>query len=97
MPFIAALLGAVGPFLVSWAGDLLIAFGVSFVTYKGVTAGLDSLKASVLASTQGLPADTINLIAYLWLDKALTLIMSAMAASIAFRLSTGAFKKVALK
>ena len=97
MPFIVSLIGAIGGMIVTWGTEMLVALGVSFVTYKGVGAGLDALKANVIGGTSGMSADMLNLVGYLWLDKALTMVMSAMTFAISFRLSVGSWKSVKLK
>lgn len=95
--FISALVGALASAMGSLAGRALIALGFGFVTYKGIDVGIASLKQGVITQVQGLPADAVGLIGYLWLDKGLTMVFSAVATAITMRTLGGSMKKLVAK
>ena len=95
--FLPALIGAFAAAMGSLAGRVLIALGIGFVTYKGVGAGVDVLKARVISSVQGMPADIVGLVGFLGIDQAITIIFSAVAAALSLRLVGGSLKKMVNK
>lgn len=62
----------------SMAMQVLIALGVSVVTYQGIDTSITWLKAQALSSINGLPADMVSLIAYLGVGQCINIIFSAM-------------------
>ena len=95
--FIAALWGALATAMGSLIGRALIALGIGFVTYKGIDLGIASLKTQVVNGVNSLPADALNLVGYLWLDKALTVIFSGVVTSLSMRAVGGSVKKMVFK
>jgi hypothetical protein len=95
--FIAALIGALATAMGSLAGRVLIALGFGFITYKGIDVGMASLKALVMAQVQGLPSEALGLVGFLWLDKALTMVFSAVTTSLAMRTVGGSVKRMVAK
>lgn len=91
------LVGALAIAMGTFVGRAVLALGVGFVTYTGITVAVDSMQSSVISSVSGMPADMVNLVAYLWLDKGMTIIFSAVAASFAMRAIGGTVKKMVLK
>lgn len=95
--FIPALVGALAGAMGSFIGRALIALGIGFVTYKGIDVGIDFLKQAVMEGVRGMPADAVQLVGYLWIDKALTLIFSAVVTALSMRAIGGSIKKAVLK
>lgn len=95
--FIPALLGALAAAMGSFVGRAIIALGVGAVTYTGITVAISSIKTNVIASVNGLPADALGLIGYLWVDKMLTIVFSAVAAAMAMNAIGGSIKKLVMK
>lgn len=95
--FLAALIGALATALGSLAGRVLIALGIGFVTYKGVDVAITTVKNNVISSVNGLPAQALNLFGYLWFDKALTIIFSAVVVALSMRLLGGSVKRMVAK
>lgn len=95
--FIPALIGGFSAAMGTLAGRALVALGFGFVTYQGIDLGIGVLKQNVITSVQGLPADAMGLIGYLWLDKAITVVFSAIAAAMAMKLANGQMKKLVAK
>ncbi|GLR12897.1 hypothetical protein GCM10007907_16870 [Chitinimonas prasina] len=64
-------------------GRILIALGVSFVTYTGVSIAFDSAKSYVYQQLSGLPAEMLALAGLAGLGKAIGIIFAAFAARLA--------------
>ncbi|MQQ99256.1 DUF2523 domain-containing protein [Glaciimonas soli] len=86
---IPAIWGALAPVLGSLVGRVLLALGISFVTYQGLSVGTDALYASVQSSFNGLPSSIMSLMAYLWVDKAISTVFSAFTAALTIKLASG--------
>jgi Protein of unknown function (DUF2523) len=95
--FVPALMGALAGAMASLAGRALLALGVGFVTYKGIDLAIGAIKTSVMAGVNSLPADALGLVGFLWIDKGLTVIFSAVAASLALKGINGSIKKMNFK
>lgn len=98
MQLIYMFMGVLAQILPSLIGRVLLALGISFVTYTGMSVAIDGLYASAQSSFSGLPAETLNLLAYLWVDKALSVVFSAFTAALAIKtLKTGSITKMVTK
>lgn len=98
MPLIYMFMGVLAQVLPSLIGRVLLALGISFVTYTGMSVAIDGLYASAKSSFSGLPVETLNLLAYLWVDKALSVVFSAFTAALAIKtLQTGSITKMVTK
>ena len=95
--FIPALVGALAAAMASFVGRAILALGVGVVTYSGLSVAIGVVRDNVISSANALPTQAFNLLGYLWFDKALTLIFSAVAASLAMRLIGGSIKKMVIK
>jgi hypothetical protein len=78
--FLAALLGGLVQAASSIAGRVLIALGVGYVSYTGITALLDWIKAQVVSHLVGAPATIVAIMGLLKIDVAVSIIFSALAA-----------------
>lgn len=97
MPFITALFAGLVSLLPQLVWKVLGAVGIGLVTYQGAKAALDVLKASVVSQIGGMSADVLNLIALLQVDKAITVLFSAIVVRWTFagmKAATGAITKV---
>lgn len=94
---IQSLAGVLALSMSALVGRALIALGIGFVTYKGIGAGIDALRAQVVTGLQGMPADMVGLLGYLWIDKALSVIMSATAVALSIKLIQGSLKRMVVK
>lgn len=94
---VPSLIGALAAGMATFAGRALLALGVGFVTYKGINLSIASLQSMAMSGVRGLPADALGLLSYLWLDKALSVIFSAVVTSLAMKAAGGAVKKMVLK
>ena len=61
----------------SLAGRVLLALGMSFVTYQGMSVGIDWLLVQIKNDINSMPVDIVNFLAWLWLDKAISVVFSA--------------------
>jgi hypothetical protein len=79
MPIFLAALGGV---LINIAGSfvlrMLVALGVSLVTYTGVNASLDWLKSQAVSSLQGVGAEVLSLVGLLQVGTCISIVTSAM-------------------
>jgi len=93
----SALMGALASSMGSLVGRAIIALGIGTITYTGVSVGIDSMRSKIVSSVQGLPADALGLVGYLWMDKMLTIVFSAVVISLSMRLIGGSVKKMVMK
>jgi hypothetical protein len=91
--FLAALGGVLINVAGSIAGQVLIALGISVITYSGVDLLLDRLKADTLSAFSGLPADLVGLLAYMKVGVAMNIIMSAVAVRMTLSGLSGVVKR----
>lgn len=85
--FLAALGGVLLNIAGSVVGRVLLGLGIGFVTYSGLGASIDWLKTSIQNSFAGMPADTLSFLAWLWVDKAISLLFSAYTVAMTFKLA----------
>lgn len=95
--FMPALMGGLATITASIVGRVVLALGIGFVTYTGISAGIDAIQAQVISSVSGLTGDSLALVGYLWIDKAISVIFSAVSVSIAMRGIGGSVKKMVFK
>lgn len=76
--FLAALGGVLLNITGSLVGRILLALGISVVTYTGVDASLTWLKDQAIASTATLPAELLGLMAFLKIGECISIIASAV-------------------
>jgi hypothetical protein len=78
--FLAALLGGLVQAASSIAGRVLIALGIGYVSYTGISALLDWIKAQVVSYLVGAPATMVAIMGLLKIDVAVSIVFSALAA-----------------
>lgn len=95
---VPALLGGLATVMGSLVGRVLIALSIGFVTFSGVSILIDNIKTGIIVNMQSMGADTVQLLGYLWVDKALTMIFSAWVAALALKMAGGtSIKKMMVK
>lgn len=72
------------------AGRVLLSLGIGFATYKGVDVALGLLMTQVKTAFGGVPTEVAQFLAFMWVDKALTIMFSAFVASLALKTAAGA-------
>ncbi len=77
---------------------ILLALGLSFVTYTGITLSLNSLKNYVATSINNIPADVFSLLMMAGFGQAVGIIFGAFAFKVAMesatKLTAGIMKKI---
>lgn len=87
MPIILAILGGLLTICNSVVGRVLIALGLSYVTYTGFDTGITWILNAIKANVGAMPTDIINFLAYMWVDKAIGLLFSAYTATMALKVA----------
>lgn len=95
--FVAQLLGGLAAAMGTLAGRALLALGIGFVSYQGIDLGVQSLAQNVISSFQGLPAQLVRFLAFMWIDKAITVLISAVTVALSFKVMGGTIKKMVFK
>lgn len=96
--FIAALGGMLINLVGTLVGRVLVALGISVVTYTGLAFTLDALKASAIAAFVGLPPGEFSMLGVLKVGQSISIITSATMARLVIQGLTGdAVKKWVLK
>jgi len=91
--FIAMLVGALGPMLMSVAGRVLIALGIGVVTYAGIDTAITAFKTQAFTYMAGAPSTVVNILYLTKVDQAITIIFSAYLGTVAMRGIAGALTK----
>lgn len=78
--FLASLLGGLISIIGSAVPRVLVALGISVVTYSGLSVTLGYVKTQALSALEGLPADMVALLAYMGVGQFLNIITSALLA-----------------
>lgn len=98
MPYIIGLLwGAFGLTLKSMVGRVLLALGISFITYQGVDLLLDSMHDAAFAHLNSTAVDLIGIVGLAKIPQSLNVVFSALAARYALQGLTSSFSKMVIK
>ena len=84
--FLTYLLSAIAVPLVK---KILVALGVGYVSYSGVSALLDSAYLSIQGMFAGLPLAFVQAFGYLEIDKMISVLFAAFAANMSVKLLSG--------
>ena len=87
MPLLMALLGGILTICGSMVGRVLLALGMSYVTYSGFDVGINWLLTSIKTNMSAMPADILSFMAWIWLDKAIGLIFSAYSSALLIKMA----------
>ncbi len=74
---IATIVGALVEVCKSLVGRVLVALGISFVTYQGFDATLGWVKSDVISRIGALPPDVVGLLGVLQVDVCINILFSA--------------------
>lgn len=80
--FIAAIGGMLISLVGTLAGRVLIALGISVVTYTGITVTLDLLKGQAISAFGGLPVEVFSILGVLKVGQCISIVTSAIAAKL---------------
>jgi integral membrane sensor domain MASE1 len=89
MPLIYALGGLLLNLAGSMVGRVLLALGLSYVTYTGFDTAISWLLNQVKGNLSALPADVLSFLGWLWVDKAIGMMFSTYAACMTVKLAGG--------
>lgn len=96
--FIAMLLGGLLNVAGSLVGRVLIALGMSVVTFTGLSSTLAWARTNVLTAFGSLPPEVVGMLSAMGVGEFLSIILSALAARMLLQgLTDGTMKKWALK
>lgn len=94
MPFLGSLLGGLIQIAGTLAGRVLIALGIGVVSYSGIQVGLSYAENLIWTNMGALPSAVLQLVGYMRLDDAISLIISAVMARLTINgLTGGALKR----
>lgn len=79
------------------AGRVLVALGIGFATYKGADVALSALMMQVKSAFAGVPGEISQFLAFMWVDKALSVLFSAYVAALGLKTAAGAALKMVAK
>lgn len=92
--FLAALLGGLVAAAGSLVGRVLIALGISYVTYTGVSTALSAIQSQVQGNLTGLPVMLLQVAYLLKIDVFISIMFSAITARLTIKgLTAGAITK----
>jgi hypothetical protein len=97
MPFLMSLLGGLLSVCGSMVGRVLLALGIGFVTYKGFDTSISWLLSQVQSNMSAMPAQIASFLAFLWVDKAISMVFAAYSAALVVKVGTAGFSKMVVK
>lgn len=94
LPLIGGLLVRAAPLL---AKSVLKAFGVSVLTFTGMTIAIDQAKDLIVSNLSGMPSIAVSMLGLLKFDVAINIIFAAVAGRLALNMMSGGLTKLAIK
>ncbi len=92
--FIAAIGGMLINLVGTLVGRVLIALGISVITYTGISTTLDFLKAQAIGAFAGLPPEVFGMLGVLRVGQCISIVTSAIAAKMVIDgVTSDTFKK----
>ena len=92
--FIAAIGGMLINLVGTLVGRVLIALGISVITYTGISTTLDFLKAQAIGAFAGLPPGVFGMLGVLRVGQCISIVTSAIAAKMVIDgVTSDTFKK----
>lgn len=89
MPLLMALLGGLLSIAGSMVGRVLLALGMSYVTYTGFDLSINWLLSDIKNNMSSLPSEVVSFLAWCWVDKAIGMLFSAYSAALVVKLAGG--------
>jgi hypothetical protein len=84
-----ALLGGLLTIAGSMVGRVLLALGMSYVTYSGFDLSINWLLNRIKDNMSSLPSEVVSFLAWCWVDKAIGMLFSAYSAALVVKLAGG--------
>lgn len=96
--FIAAFGGMLINLVGTLVGRVLVALGISVITYTGMNASMEALKMQAVNNFQSLPPEVFGILAMMRVGQCISIVTSAIAARMIINGLTGdTFKRWVLK
>jgi hypothetical protein len=96
--FLLALLGGLGLIVGSLVGRVLFALGLGYVSYKGLTAFVGSIKDLILSNLGALPPEFVQVMSLVKLDTCISILFSAISVRLVLEgLSSDTITKMVIK
>lgn len=92
-----SLVGILASSMGSLVGRAMLALGIGFVTYKGADVAVLAIYSNVKAAFSGAPSAVVGLLAFLWVDKALSVIFSAFTTALALKTAASGLTRLVAK
>lgn len=89
MPLLMALLGGLLSIASSMVGRVLLALGMTYVTYSGFDVAINWLLSYIKDSMSAMPSEVVSFLAWCWVDKAIGMLFSAYSAALVVKLAGG--------
>lgn len=98
MPYLVSLIwGALALTIRSLVGRVLVALGISYVTYQGVDTLISSLKTAAMANLASVDPVLLGAVGMARIGESISVVVSALAAKYALQGLTGSVTKAVLK
>jgi hypothetical protein len=88
MPFLLNLLGGLVTICGPLVGRVLLALGLSYVTYTGYDVSINWLLTQIKSNFSAMPVQIVSFLTWLWVDKAISMVFSAYAAAMVIKVGT---------
>jgi hypothetical protein len=88
MPLLMSLLGGLLTICGSMVGRVLLALGLSYVTYTGFDTSINWLLDQIKSNFAAMPAQIVGFLTWLWVDKAISMVFAAYSAALVIKLGT---------
>jgi len=96
--FVAAIGGMLINLVGTLVGRVLVALGLSVITYTGVNATLEALKSQAVQSFTALPPEVFGMLGMMRVGQCISIITSAIAARLLLDgLTSDTFKRMVMK
>lgn len=92
--WVASLMGGLVQVAGTLVGRVLLALGVSFLSYQGIDTSLTWLSSQIASAFAGLPAQVVSVLSAAGVGSALGIVMSALAARLVLDSLTSGKKMV---
>lgn len=89
LAFLAPLAGMLSAITGSLVGRALLALGIGYVTFKGADTSVGWLLTQIKTNISALDPRIVQFLAFLWVDKAISMIFASYTAAAAIRMAGG--------
>jgi D-alanyl-lipoteichoic acid acyltransferase DltB (MBOAT superfamily) len=98
MPYLVSLIwGALALSIRSLVGRVIVALGISYVTFQGVDTLISSLRSAAFGVLSGIDPAILGLVGLARIGESISVVVSAVAAKYALQGLTGTITKMAVK